>query len=313
MLTNRIAVVIKEETTAGTRVEPIVADNDVVFFEVGMQAPDLGIEQKGNIADGSFNKARVTVGKHAFPVSDLPFYINRPAANNAYPKWVKLAKLSNGKEGTKNGRHAIIWDNKQTCATASYDVYLMECATATKYMGRGGRGNLTIGFDGSNAPFMGTFGGLNGAYVGKTDIATSAIPALGTVDTRAPETAGNYILTIGGAVYQAHSFSFNPNCETSLEGGNNASGIVKAKSTNGDLKVSFSVTMLNSADNVIADAIAGTVFSEITMIGSGLAGFDVIITDAQFSTSPAMGDVDGTVTWDVELQCKEFAMVYRVL
>jgi len=75
----------------------------------------------------------------------------------------------------------------------------------------------------------------------------------------------------------------------------------------------MSVSMLNTADNMLADAIAGTTFASITAVGSGLAGFDINLVDAQLATTPAVGDVDGTITWDLEFQVKRLEMVYRTL
>ena len=55
------------------------------------------------------------------------------------------------------------------------------------------------------------------------------------------------------------------------------------------------------------DAENNVVYDEVTIVGTGDAGYNITISGVEL-LDPSIGDVDGTTSWEVETTFKSFLM-----
>lgn len=303
MDSNRLAVVGVLETTPGTRVEPIASDSDIVYIGSGQVVISNGIESLGKLLDGTFDDAPVAGGKKTMSVPDYMFEIKTGLTPQDEPKWYKDAKACGGKVVDYLGvsdEVGILFDGTPSCNTLSINATNGECGQrGVAYKGRGMRGNFILSIDGSNAPLMAKISGMQGALVSRTELVSSPPITVVGDDKTATEVCAKYVFTLGSTVYQIHTLEFDNGNGITFEGGNSDSGVVKSKITSKDKRLKITATMLDSGDTVLEDAQNLTVYDTITLTGGSGAGLDVVFSGCQ-QLDPTIGDLDGTVTWEIE-------------
>ena len=304
MDTNRGAVVTVLESVNGTFVEPQASDSNVVYIGTGQPTVALGNESLGKLLDGSYDDAAIAGGQQVITMPDFMIEVKPSLTVDVEPKWWKEAKMCGAKVEDNGGALALVFDGFPDCTTASAKFTQMSCSSkATEWTGRGMRGNMSIGWETANANVMATVSGLTGAYVGKEDkTGVSPIEVVGDDDTFT-ETAAKYITTIGGAVYQVHVHSFDAGNSVTMRPANNESGIATSAITGREKRVKFSMTMLDSGDTILEDAQANAT-DTITLVGTGDAGYDITFEGCQ-QLDPSIGDIDGTVAWEIETTVKK--------
>ena len=301
MDTNRFGTVAVLESTAGTRVEPISNDSDSIVWGDGQPTINFNNASQGKLADGTFNDATVAGGQQTITFPDRMMNLMHAGGDGTTePKNWKYPKMCGAKVDSSNIQLGLLFDGSPSCFTGSVDGKNLSCnGDGTLYKGRGCRGNIVISWDGANAPLTMTVSGLTGALVSKTDI-TGSSPYVVVGDDQEPfETAGRYVFTIGGTVYQASTGEFDAGNGVTYEPANNEQGVAQAKITGRDKRVKMTLTQLTAGDTIYDLAKNNTTFDVVGTGGVG-AGYDITFTNCQL-LDPANGDVDGTTSWDVEM------------
>jgi len=316
MNTNQLGMVSVIEPTAGTYEAPQASDSDVIIWGNGQPTVTLNNESLGKLADGSFRDAPVAGGQQSLTLSDFSMEVRHSDVvdGTTAPKWWKYAQMAGAKVDSSNTQLAIVWDGTAGCSTGSANTRNLDCAgNGIEYSGRGMRGSMTITADGSNAPFIANVTGLTGALVAKTAISSQLPYVVTGNDTANPrELMANYTTTINGVVYQVSSFEFDAGFSATMEPANNASGIAQAKLTAQDMRLKMTLVQLTATDTIHEDAKANTVITDLALAGGGSAGYDMTFSLAEH-LDPTIGDIDGTVGWDVELIVKKASFLQKNL
>ncbi len=303
---NQVGMVAVLETVAGTRVEPISTDSNVVMWGTGQPTINFNNASLGKLADGSMNDAPVAGGKHTITFPDRMMELQHAGGDGtAEPKNWKYAKMCGATSEDVSLRKALVFDSTPSCTTGSVDSQGLACdGKATLYKGRGCRGNMTIAWDGSNAPMIMTVTSLQGGLDSETPMSGQAPYVVVGEDTANAESAGSYVFTINGVVYQAVKGEFDYGAGITLEGANNPTGVAQAKITSLDMRLKMTLIRLSAGGSIYNGAKDNTTF-DVIGVGSGAVGggYDMTFTDCQL-LDPSLGDVDGTTAWDVEMICK---------
>jgi len=301
MNTNQVGTVSTIESTAGV-LEPIVlADSDVILWGEGQPTINFNNASQGKLADGTFNDATVAGGQQTITFPDkMMNLLHAGGTGITEPKAWKYAKYCGAKVDSSNVQLGLLVDGSPSCTTGTVESKNLSCnGDGVKYKGRGCRGNMTISWDGANAPLVMTATGLTGALAGKTDITGDVPYSVTGDDTAAFETAGRYVFTIGGTVYQASTGEFDFGNSVTYDPANNEQGVAQAKLTGRDKRLKLTLTQLTAGDTIYDIAKDNTLFDVIGTGGVG-AGYDMTFTNCQL-LDPTNGDVDGTTSWDVEM------------
>lgn len=301
---NRIALTNVAEVTAGTRVEPQASDNNIVYIGTGQPTIVFNNNPLGKLFDGSFDDAPVAGGQKTIAMPDYMMEVKAAATTAEEPKWWKDGKACGGKVVDNAGALGLLFDGSPDCSTNSSNLINLDCSgNAAKWKGRGMRGNIVIGWSGANAPIMATVSGLTGAYISKEEIASATPVVITGEDDTFRETAAKYVITLGSNVYQVHVCEIDNGNAVTMEAGNNPSGVVTGKITGKEKRLKMTMTMLTTGDTVAEDAENNIVYDEVTIIGTGDAGYDITISDCHL-LDPSIGDVDGSTSWEVETTFK---------
>jgi hypothetical protein len=301
MNTNQVGTVATIEAVAGTSETIIAGDSDTIVWSEGQPTINFNNASQGKLADGTFDDATVAGGQHTITFPDkMMNLLHSGGAGTTEPKSWKYPKMCGAKVDSTVAQLGLLIDGSPSCFTGTVESKNLSCnGDGVLYKGRGCRGNMTISWDGANAPLVMTATGLAGALVSKTDI-TGDVPysVIGN-DTSAFETAGRYVFTIGGTVYQASTGEFDFGNGVTYDPANNESGVAQAKITGRDKRLKLTLTQLTAGDTIYDLAKDNTVFDVVGTGGVG-AGYDMTFTNCQL-LDPSNGDVDGTTSWDVEL------------
>jgi hypothetical protein len=307
---NQNGMVAVLETVAGTRVEPISTDSDVVMWGDGQPTINFNNASLGKLADGTMNDAPVAGGMHTITFPDRTMELQHGGGDGVTePKNWKYAKMAGATKETVSLRSALVFDGAPSCFTGSVDAKGLSCdGKATLYKARGCRCNMTIGWDGANAPLLMTVTSLQGALVSETQLTGQTPYEVIGEDPANGETAGTYVFTIGGTVYQAVMGEFDPANGITFEPANNESGVAQAKITSLDKRLKMTLIKLSAGDTIYQTAKDNTTFD---VTGTG-GGYDITFSDCQL-LDPSLGDVDGTTSWDVEMIVKRAEFLQKDL
>jgi len=258
----------------------------------------------GKRLDGTFDDAPVAGGQETITMPDYMIEVKPAITTDVEPKFWKDIKACGAKVIDNAGDLGLLIDGSPDCTTLSGDLLNLGCSgKAVKYKGRGMRGNVIIGWDGANAPIMATISGMQGALVGREEIASATPVTVVGEDDTFRETAAKYVITFGSNVYQVHTCEIDAGNAVTMEAGNNDSGVTTGKITGREKRLKMTMTMLDTGDTVLEDAQDHVVYDTVTIVGTGDAGYDIPITGCEL-LDPSIGDVDGTTSWEVETTFK---------
>jgi len=303
MNTNQAGTVAAIEAVAGTSETIIAGDSDTIIWGEGQPTINFNNASLGKLADGTFHDAPVAGGQQtiSYPDRMMSLLHATTADGSAEPKNWKYAKMCGAKvDVTATPILGLIFDGAPSCHTGTVELKNLSCnGDGVLYKGRGVRGNMTIAWDGANSPLIMTATGLTGALVSKADITGDVPYSVIGDDTSAFETAGRYVFTIGGTVYQASTGEFDAGNSVTYDPANNESGVAQAKITGREKRLKMTLTQLTAGDTIYDHAKDNDTFDVIGTGGVG-AGYDMTFTNCQL-LDPSNGDVDGTTSWDVEM------------
>ena len=296
----------KLESDAGTFLKPTSPDNDTVIWGDGLPTPEFNNEVLGMLANSSMDEAPVAGGNQTLTLPDAMFFLQHSGgAGLTEPKNWKYMKAA-GYKVVDNTQLAIVFNCQPSCNTLSTNVQMIDCAgTGYEYEGRGMKGNLVIGADGANKPIICTLGGLQGAYVGKKAITGGGTLVVVGNDVTPREVMARYVANIDSILYQVSVWSHDPQVEITYDIANNTSGILTAKGTGKQQRVNMTVVQLSAGDSILETAQDHTINNiPITIIGGAGAGYDITFSDCEILTA-TLGDVDGTVGWEIQATTKK--------
>ncbi len=310
---NQMGIVTRPEAVAGTYEAPQAADSNIIIWGAGQPTINFGNESQGKLLDGSFDDAPVAGGQQSITFPDYMFNFFHDGADGITEPaiWEDL-KACGAKVDNTAVQLALVFDGTPSCNTRSGKMRNLDCAgDGYDYAGRGMRGNVTIGWSGANAPIVCTVTGMTGAFVSETPVAGVDPYAVTGNDTHPKELAANYTVTVDATVYQVPVLEFNPGYTVSMEPANNESGIAQAKITAGEKRLRMSLLQLSAGDTVLTKAQLNSLF-DVTVAGSGDAGYDITFSDVEF-LEPSKGEVDGSTVWEIEAIVKSASFLMKDL
>ncbi|MCP4263239.1 MAG: hypothetical protein GY774_37880 [Planctomycetes bacterium] len=312
---NQVGMVAVIEPIAGTRTEPISTDSDVVMWGDGQPTINFNNASLGKLADGSMNDAPVAGGMQTITFPDRMMELQHAGGDGTTePKNWKYPKMCGATSEIVSTRKALVFDGTPSCTTGSVDSKGLGCdGKATLYKGRGCRGNMTISWDGSNAPMIMTVTSLQGALVSESPLTGETPYEVIGEDSANAESVGNYVFTVGSTVYQMVKGEFDYGASVTMESANNESGVAQAKIAGGlDMRFKGTVIKLSDGADTIYEKAKNNEKFDLTGVGGVGAGYDITFTDCQL-LDPSLGDVDGTTSWDIETTLKRAEFLQKDL
>lgn len=301
------------ETENGTFVQPSASDVDVLIWGEGQSTVELGNESLGSLADGGMDEAPVAGGQRTLTLPDFAFFLQHGTADDGtdVPKNYKYI-LAGGAHLVTDTTADFYFGKTQSCYTLSSEVKNLACnGDSTVRTGRGMKGNVTIGFEGANAPIIVKCSGFKGAFVDEVATTGDTTYSLVGEDVTPRELASRYTAQIDGVVYAVQMMEFTPAIEVTMDIANNESGIATGKATGMQKRLKLSVTQLTSGDIVRPNSLDNKVF-DFNLVGGANAGFDVSFTGCEL-LDPSDGDIEGTSSWDLEMTVKTAYFAQKVI
>jgi hypothetical protein len=224
------------------------------------------------------------------------------SAKTIEAKWFKLAKAGGwkAKDGVATAK-GIILDGVPDCTTLSGKSKSIGCNGKAEIIKvRGVKGVFSIGFSGANGPLIGTFASASGAIESITEATGETPYAVTGTDTGIPQSAGMYVATFDGVVYQVVEFNATSGGTVTQRPKNDLSGIDHSAITGMEPRVTLKMIKLDSGNNVYASA--ETNGSEtFTLIGSTPFGgaYDITVSGLQV-LDLTNDDADGFETFSFD-------------
>ena len=308
LLSNTIVGLAAPEVTAGTYVDPTVAD--VKLYNIAPIVVDQAPVRIGNLGSGNFKKGKwVSTTKTA--TTSFLTYLQASGTPTVAPALGKFIKASGLVEYTDTNV-GYKWDGTPTCDTISYKNNMYDCGATPEGFSsgiRGATGAMTISADNVGAPIVCNFN-LSGAAVPDADIAAAAPTVPSGFDTTDCEKLINVSFTLGGVVSKIQSFTIDFGTVMGMlkDGSSTAEGIESGAITDGDPTLVVSYTNVGvAAQDVYSDQASDVIYATATMT---LQNFDFAFTNLQIQESPR-SDNDGFDNRTLTLSFEEFSMIQK--
>lgn len=307
LLSNANIGLVVDEVTAGTYVDPTVAD--IKLYDLEPIVVEQSSVRVGNEANGSFKKGKYLSGTKIATTS-FKAALQSSGTPTVAPVLGKLFSACGGVEYTDTNI-GYRWDGTPTCNTVSFKTNLYDCGSTPEGFAqamRGASGTMTISAENVGAPIVCTFN-LTGAAVPEVDIVAGAPTVPSGFDTADCEKLLGVTTTVNGSVHKVQGFSATFNIVvTPLMDAASAEGVVQVAITDADPVLSITVinTGITPEDFYGAQA-SDTTFASITMV---LANWDFTFTNSQV-LSIADSDASGFAVRAIEFPFETFEMIQK--
>lgn len=308
LLTNTVVALAVTEATAGTYLEPTVAN--VKLYDVEPITVDTTPTRIGNEASGNFQKAKYVTGVRRASTS-FKAHLQSSGTPTVAPALKALLEASGGIEITDPTNIGYEWNGTPTCGTLSFRRIEYDCGPTpegSQMAMRGAVANLTISAANVGAPIELNFA-LNGVNVAESDLAAAAPITPSAFDTTDCEKFLAAPFDLGGQVYEWVSFELNIQAEiNALQDGGNADGIDQMAITDYDIMLNAVIRNIGVATkDWQAEQLADTVYATATV---SLADWDFTFTGLQ-TMEQSLEDGDGFSNRNLSMPVQEFKMVQK--
>ena len=307
LLTNTSIGLGVEEVTAGTYVDPTVAD--VKIYDLAPIKVDMAPTRTGSYASGSFKKAQNISGIRTASTS---FKINLQSSGTPTiaPKSGRYFKSSGLHEYTDTNI-GYRYDGIPTCQTISFKDNMYDCGPLPEGYGsaiRGAVGTMTISADDVGEPIVCNFE-YSGPAVPDIDIAPNAPIVPSGFDTAVCEKLLGVTFTLGGITREVESFTVSFQTVASmLKNSGNTEGVDQGSLVDGDAQLE--ITLRKRAVSVqdhYSDQANDTINSTAVL---SLQTWDLTFTNLE-TTDYGTEDGDGIALTTLTLPFDEFTMIQK--